>query len=73
MKDFLIVLRFELMNFMKNKTFIISTAIICLLISIGLSVPTIKNTFLIHPMKKLQMNLGKSKILTMALLMRLIA
>lgn len=45
MKDFLIVLRFELMNFMKNKTFIISTAIICLLISIGLSVPTIKNTF----------------------------
>lgn len=45
MKDLFIVLAFELMNFIKNKTFIISTLIICLIVSIGLSIPTIKNTF----------------------------
>mgnify|MGYP001475890118 CR=1 FL=1 len=45
MKDFFIVLKFELMHFMKNKTFIISTGIICLLLAIGLSIPTIKDTF----------------------------
>jgi len=45
MKDFFIVLKFELMNFFKNKTFIISTLIICLIIAIGLSIPTIKDTF----------------------------
>lgn len=45
MKDFFIVLKFELMHFMKNKTFIISTVIICLLLAIGLSIPTIKDTF----------------------------
>lgn len=33
------------MHFMKNKTFIISTVIICLLLAIGLSVPTIKDAF----------------------------
>lgn len=45
MKEFFIVLKFELMNFLKNKTFIISTLIICLMIAVGLSIPTIKNTF----------------------------
>lgn len=45
MKDFIIVLNFELMNFLKNKAFIISTLIICLLLGVGLSVPTIKDTF----------------------------
>lgn len=45
MKDFLIVLKFELMNFLKNKTFIIPTIIICLLVGVGLSIPTIRDTF----------------------------
>lgn len=45
MKGFFIVLKFELMNFLKNKTFIISTLIICLMIALGLSGPTIKDTF----------------------------
>lgn len=45
MKDFFIVLKFELLNFLKNKTFIISTLIICLMIGVGLSIPTIKDTF----------------------------
>lgn len=33
------------MNFVKNKSFIISTLVICILIAIGLSIPTIKDTF----------------------------
>ncbi len=45
MKDFFIVLKFELLNVIKNKTFIISTIIICMLIFGGLSVPTIKDNF----------------------------
>lgn len=45
MKNFLTVLKFELMNFMKNKTFIISTLIICLVLVVVVSIPTIKNTF----------------------------
>lgn len=45
MKDFFIVLKFELMGFLKNKSFIISTLIICLLLAVGLSIPTIKDTF----------------------------
>lgn len=45
MKDLFIVLRFEIMNYLKNKIFIISTIIICLILAIGLSVPTIKDTF----------------------------
>ncbi|MGF7057951.1 ABC transporter permease [Brassicibacter mesophilus] len=45
MKDFFIVLKFELMNYLRNKAFIISTLVICLLLSIGLSIPTIKDTF----------------------------
>lgn len=45
MKDFFIVLKFELLNVIKNKPFIISTVIICLLIFGGLSVPTIKEQF----------------------------
>lgn len=43
MKDFLTVLRFELFNFYKNKAFIISTLVVCLLLSLGLSYPTIKD------------------------------
>lgn len=45
MKDFIIVLKFELSNFLKNKIFIISTLILCLLLGGGLSIPTIKDTF----------------------------
>lgn len=45
MKKFLIVLKFELLNVIKNKAFILSTLIICILIFGGLSVPTIKDTF----------------------------
>ena len=45
MKDFLTVLKFELLNVIKNKAFIISTLLICILLFGGLSVPTIKDTF----------------------------
>ncbi len=45
MKDFFTVLRFELVSFLRNKTFIISTIIICLIAAVGLSFPTIKNAF----------------------------
>ena len=45
MKDFFIVLKFELLNVIKNKAFIISTIIICILLFGGLSVPTIKEQF----------------------------
>ncbi|MGN9164788.1 ABC transporter permease [Tissierellaceae bacterium HCP3S3_D8] len=45
MRDFFTVLEFELMNFLKNKIFISSTLIICLILTIVLSIPTIKNTF----------------------------
>lgn len=41
MKNFFIVSKFELLKLIKNKTFIISTAIISVLIIIGLTVPTI--------------------------------
>lgn len=45
MKDFFIVLKFEFLNFLKNKAFIISTVILCAILILGLSVPTIKDTF----------------------------
>nr|WP_300005565.1 ABC transporter permease [Tissierella sp.] len=45
MREFFVVLKFELLNFIKNKAFIISTAILVAMIVIGLSVPTIKATF----------------------------
>ena len=45
MKDLFIVLKFELLNVIKNKAFIISTIIICILLFGGLSVPTIKEQF----------------------------
>lgn len=45
MKDFFIVLRFEFMNLLKNKAFIISSIIICMLLIIGLSIPTIMDAF----------------------------
>lgn len=43
MRNFFIVLKFEILNFLKNKAFIISTLIICLLLAGGLSIPTIKD------------------------------
>lgn len=45
MKNLWIVLKFELMNFYKNKTFIISSVIICGLLIVGMSIPTIQDTF----------------------------
>ncbi|WP_353892776.1 ABC transporter permease [Proteinivorax hydrogeniformans] len=45
MKNFLIVVKFELLNFVKSKPFIASTVIICLMLAIGLSIPTIRDTF----------------------------
>lgn len=45
MKDFFTVLKFELMGFMKNKSFILTTLIISLILAIGLSVPSIINIF----------------------------
>ncbi len=45
MRDFFIVFKFELLGFIKKKTFIVPTIIICLILAIGLSVPTIMDTF----------------------------
>ena len=45
MREFFIVLKFEFLNFVKNKAFIISTAILLAMIVLGLSFPTIKDTF----------------------------
>lgn len=45
MREFFIVLKFEFLNFVKNKAFIISTAILLAMIVVGLSFPTIKDTF----------------------------
>ncbi|MBS4538935.1 ABC transporter permease [Clostridium sp. D2Q-11] len=45
MRDFFTVFKFELMGFLKKKAFIISTVIICLALIIGLSIPTIRDTF----------------------------
>ncbi|MDR5659631.1 ABC transporter permease [Serpentinicella sp. ANB-PHB4] len=45
MRNFLIVTKFEFLNLVKNKTAIIATVIICLLLSLGLSAPTIRDTF----------------------------
>src|SRR5690625_4347118 len=45
MKNFLIVLKFELLNLIRKKAFIVSTTIICLLIIVGLTIPTIMDSF----------------------------
>lgn len=45
MKNLWIVLKFEIMNFYKNKSFIIATAVICGLLVIGMSIPTIRDAF----------------------------
>ena len=45
MKNFFIVFKFELIGFLKNKAFMIPTFILCLIIAIGLSFPSIKNAF----------------------------
>ena len=44
MKNLFIIFKFELVGFLKNKAFMVSTIIICLIIAIGLSFPIIKNT-----------------------------
>lgn len=45
MKNLLKVFRFELFNYFRNKVFRISTIILCVLIIIGLSVPSIMGAF----------------------------
>lgn len=45
MKDFFIVLKYEFVTILKNKGFIVSTIILSLLLAIGLSIPTIKDSF----------------------------
>lgn len=45
MKNLWVVLKFELLNFYKNKSFIIASVIICGLLIIGMSVPTIQDSF----------------------------
>lgn len=45
MKNLLIVFKFELLNYFRNKAFRISTIILCLLVFIGLSVPTLMEAF----------------------------
>ncbi len=45
MRGFFIVLKFEFFHYLKNKIFLASTIIICLLIAIAVSIPTIKDQF----------------------------
>ncbi|MGO1368878.1 MAG: ABC transporter permease [Senegalia sp. (in: firmicutes)] len=45
MKNFFTVFKFELSSLIKKKTFIISTIIILLILTIGISFPTIKSAF----------------------------
>lgn len=45
MRNFLIVLKFELENYFKNKTYLITTFGLALLLAIGICVPTIINEF----------------------------
>lgn len=45
MKSFLVVLEFELRSYFKNKVYLISTLILCLLIGGGLTVPRIIDAF----------------------------
>lgn len=49
MKNFFLVLKFEFLNLVKKKPFLISTAIICLIIVIGLTIPIIADG-LGHPL-----------------------
>ncbi len=45
MRNFFLVLKFELLNLIKKKAFLISTAIICLIIIVGLTIPIIADSF----------------------------
>lgn len=45
MRSFFNVFKFEFIGLLKTKAFIVSTIIICLIASIGLSIPTIKDMF----------------------------
>lgn len=49
MRDFFIVLKFEFLNLIKNKAFIISSIIICGLLIVGLTIPTVMNMFSSEP------------------------
>ena len=43
MRNFLIVLKFELENYFKNKTYLITTFGIAIVLAIGICIPTIFN------------------------------
>lgn len=45
MREFFIVLKFEFLNFVKNKAFIISTIVLSVLIIMGLLIPNIQDAF----------------------------
>lgn len=45
MRDFLTVFRFELLGMLKTKAFMVSTVIICIMLIVGLSIPSIVDTF----------------------------
>ncbi len=45
MSNFLIVLKFELMHYFKNKVFLITSIVLIGLLSIGLTIPTIMESF----------------------------
>lgn len=65
MKSFLTVLKFELFNFLKNKVFKVSTIILCLLVIIGLTIPTIMDAFgkpIFSDKKKEETSYTESKI-----------
>ncbi len=45
MKNLFVVFKFELLGFLKKKAFIVSTILLCLILALGLSAPTIKDAF----------------------------
>lgn len=45
MKQFLTILKFELMGYLKNKTYMITTLVLCAMITIGLNIPTFMSLF----------------------------
>lgn len=45
MKQFLTILKFELMGYLKNKTYIITTVVLCAMLTIGLNIPNIMSLF----------------------------
>lgn len=63
MKGLFTVFKFELMGFLKKKSFIVSTVLICLIIAIGLSIPTIQDTFFSASKKENTQDLENSKLM----------